>query len=98
MPSFISSSFISLQQKVTQLFAGIFYVSHSIFFLQPFFIRKRGVFRPGKAVKGLGGGVAALRRTTNPEDLRRQGGKEPFLICSWSPGSPGWSSSLTAYQ
>ena len=36
------------------------------------------IFRPGKAVEEPGGGVAALRRTTGTEDLRRQGGKVAF--------------------
>jgi len=39
---------------------------------------KRGFFRPGKAVEGLRGGVAALRRTRNPEDLRSQAEKDRF--------------------
>jgi len=44
---------------------------------------KRGFFRPGKAVEGLCGGVAALRRTRDPEDLRSQGGKRPLHLVAY---------------
>src|SRR6185369_12074283 len=37
--------------------------------------RRRRIFRPGKAVEELRGGVAALPRTSGSEDLRSQGGK-----------------------
>jgi hypothetical protein len=37
-------------------------------------------FRSGKAVEELRGGVAALRRTRNHEDLRSQDEKRPFHI------------------
>jgi hypothetical protein len=37
------------------------------------FFQKLGIFRPGKAVEGLREGVAALRRTSDPEDLHSQG-------------------------
>jgi hypothetical protein len=35
-------------------------------------------FRSGKAVEAEGGDVAALRRTTEAEDLRSQSGKVAF--------------------
>jgi len=37
--------------------------------------QKLSIFRQIKAVEGGRGGVAQLRRTSNPEDLRRAGGK-----------------------
>jgi len=37
------------------------------------------IFCPGKAVEGLRGSVATLRRTSNPEDLRSQGEKAASL-------------------
>ena len=46
-------------------------------------LQERAIFRPGKAVEEVGGGVAALRRTTTSEDLRRQSEKGTFLVFSY---------------
>jgi hypothetical protein len=35
---------------------------------QQFPIQKGGIFRPGKEIEGLRGGVQLVRRTSDPED------------------------------
>ncbi|HEX5773095.1 MAG TPA: hypothetical protein VFY07_02145, partial [Geomobilimonas sp.] len=50
-------------------------VGHLLFLLT---FAEASIFRQIKAAKGLRGDVAALRRTSDPEDLRRYREKGPF--------------------